>query len=85
MLIFLIFHFLRFLPICGSMFKTHQYSTCHHICLQGIVLNISIETSARNQTAFFFESLIGNAALLLWATDGEHLLNENNLKDLVFT
>ena len=71
------------------MFKTHQCSTCDHICLhslqfevQGIVINISIETSTRNQTAFVSQSLVSNTALLLWAADSGHLLNENSLKDL---
>ena len=71
--------------MCRSMFKTPQYFTCHHCVLQGIVLGISIETRTGNQTAFVFQSLVSNTATHRWATEGELLINENNLKDLVFT
>ena len=69
--------------------STHQNSTCHHIGLHSslheIICDISIETSTRNQTAFVFQSLVCNTALLLWATEGENLQDEISFKDLAVT
>ena len=77
---------------CGSIGKTQQPSTFNHILikslcslLQGVIYNISIETSAGNQTAFICQSLVANAAFLLWAAKGKHLQNEKHLKDFIFT
>ena len=48
---------------------SEQTNTCHHYLLEmGVISDISIETSARNQTTFILQSLVSNTALLLWTT-----------------
>ena len=61
----------------------HGLCTLFYSVYSGVVFNVSIESGAGNQTAFVFQGLVSNTALLLWATGGELLQDGNPFKYLV--